>query len=60
MKEKINLIVLNLDSQKRINPKLEKYLIETNKKVPRNMQHVKLHNHLGLELDSILMCIFSL
>ena len=31
--KKINLIVLNLDSQKRINPKLEKYLIETNKKV---------------------------
>ena len=31
--KKINLIVLNLNSQKRINPKLEKYLIETNKKV---------------------------
>ena len=31
--KKINLIVLNLDSQKSINPKLEKYLIETNKKV---------------------------
>ena len=31
--KKINLIVLNLDSQKRINPKLERYLIETNKKV---------------------------
>jgi lipopolysaccharide/colanic/teichoic acid biosynthesis glycosyltransferase len=31
--KKINLIVLNLDSQKRINSKLEKYLIETNKKV---------------------------
>jgi lipopolysaccharide/colanic/teichoic acid biosynthesis glycosyltransferase len=31
--KKINLIVLNLDSQKKINPKLEKYLIETNKKV---------------------------
>ena len=30
---KINLIVLNLDSQKIINPELEKYLIETNKKV---------------------------
>jgi len=31
--EKINLIVLNLDSQNKINSKLEKYLIETNKKV---------------------------
>jgi len=31
--KKINLIVLNLDSQKKINPELEKYLIETNKKV---------------------------
>ena len=31
--KKINLIVLNLDSQTKINPKLEKYLIETNKKV---------------------------
>ena len=31
--KKINLIVLNLDSQKIINPELEKYLIETNKKV---------------------------
>ena len=31
--KKINLIVLNLDSQNKINPKLEKYLIETNKKV---------------------------
>ena len=31
--KKINLIVLNLDSQKRIKPKFEKYLIETNKKV---------------------------
>jgi lipopolysaccharide/colanic/teichoic acid biosynthesis glycosyltransferase len=30
---KINLIVLNLDSQNKINSKLEKYLIETNKKV---------------------------
>jgi len=31
--KKINLIVLNMDSQIKINPKLEKYLIETNKKV---------------------------
>ena len=31
--EKINLIILNLDSQNTINSKLEKYLIETNKKV---------------------------
>ena len=31
--KKINLIVLNLDSQNKINSKLEKYLIETNKKV---------------------------
>ena len=31
--EKINLIVLNLDSQNKINSILEKYLIETNKKV---------------------------
>jgi lipopolysaccharide/colanic/teichoic acid biosynthesis glycosyltransferase len=31
--KKINLIVLNLDSQKKVNPELEKYLIETNKKV---------------------------
>ena len=31
--EKINLIVLNLDLQNKINSKLEKYLIETNKKV---------------------------
>jgi lipopolysaccharide/colanic/teichoic acid biosynthesis glycosyltransferase len=31
--KKINLIVLNLDSQNIINPELEKYLIETNKKV---------------------------
>jgi hypothetical protein len=31
--QKINLIVLNLESQNKINSKLEKYLIETNKKV---------------------------
>ena len=31
--KKINLIVLNLDSTKKITSKLEKYLIETNKKV---------------------------
>ena len=31
--EKINLIILNLDSQNTINSKLERYLIETNKKV---------------------------
>ena len=31
--EKINLIILNLDSQKKITSKFEKYLIETNKKV---------------------------
>ena len=31
--EKINLIVLNLDVQNKINSKLEKYLIETSKKV---------------------------
>ena len=31
--KKINLIVLNMDSQIKINPKLEQYLIETNKKV---------------------------
>ncbi len=31
--KKINLIVLNLDSQKKISSNLEKYLIETNKKV---------------------------
>ena len=31
--EKINLIVINIENQTKINSKLEKYLIETNKKV---------------------------